>query len=131
MEEKESYITDVVAKSIGVENEFGNFEVVINKGRNLPVKKARKFSNAFDNQTTIDCAVYEGEKYVARDNTYLASLQIDIPPSPRNALNILVRVSITKDGLLSGEVLCAGEKRKVEIVRNYGDDESRDGGLFI
>ncbi|EEP61431.1 Hsp70 family protein, partial [Sulfurihydrogenibium yellowstonense] len=67
----------------------------------IPTKKCEMFTTAVDNQTTVEIAVYQGERSIARENKLLGSFRLtDIPPAPRGVPQIEVCFDIDADGIL-------------------------------
>ena len=94
------------------------------KGRPMPSSKTRTFTNAYDNQTVVTCNIYEGEEKYAKNNTFLGSVDVPIPAGPKNTVEVLVRAKMSKDGVLSVNVIAAGDSKSLKIERQYGEDNS-------
>lgn len=129
-ENKENNITDVISKTIGIEDEYGNMEPLIRKGKSLPAKASKVFTNASDNQTSVVIKVFEGEEKLAVRNAFLSKVSIPISPAPKNTQKILVSACMTRDGVLKVSAISGAASGSIKIERQFdvNEDTSWIGG---
>jgi Molecular chaperone len=65
-------LLDVTPLSLGVETAGGVFTRIIPRNTTIPVRRARVFSTAVDNQPYVNVHVLQGEREMAEDNKSLA-----------------------------------------------------------
>lgn len=130
LEDKLSNLTDIVTKSIGIENSDGQLITLLNVGRVLPASKSKTFVNSFDNQDCFNLNIYEGESCVASRNTKLGTIVIPIPPSPKGATQVMVKCTMGTDGTLRVQAIAGESMEDIEIQREYDEellsDEQQD-----
>src|SRR5699024_1501934 len=102
--EKELYVRlmDVIPLSLGFELFGGEMSVVVERNTPIPVTKTRSdYKTAFDNQTSADFCVYEGERTMAKDNNLLSKFMLSrITQAPRGKTKFDVTFNIDVNGIL-------------------------------
>jgi len=99
---KDVVLVDVTPLTLGVEVKGGLLEPIIERNTPIPVKKAKVFTTAEDNQTEVEVRVYQGERKIASQNHMLGSFRlVGIMPSPRNIPQIEVSFDIDTDGIVN------------------------------
>ena len=68
---KDVVLVDVTPLTLGVEVKGGLLEPIIERNTPIPVKKAKVFTTAEDNQTEVEVRVYQGERKIATQNHML------------------------------------------------------------
>ncbi|XP_063709914.1 heat shock cognate 71 kDa protein-like [Culicoides brevitarsis] len=103
-------LCDVCPLSLGSSIIDGSVKVVIKRNTPIPVKAFDLFTTIFDNQTTIDVAIYEGERVMAQDNHFLGRFTLSgIPPMPHGEPDIKHIYEIDENGIL-----------KVKSIHSHG-----------
>ncbi|XP_074270395.1 heat shock cognate 70 kDa protein-like [Silene latifolia] len=114
---RNSVIVDVAPLSLGIETESGGFSVIIPRNTTLPTNMVRGFQTAYDNQASVDIAVYEGEEPVAKENNLLGEFRLyNIPPAPRGVQKTDVCFNIDVDGILTVSAQLRGSDNKEQIT---------------
>ena len=97
-----SFALEAVLLSIGIETLGGLVTRIIPRHTKLPARQREVFSTASDNQTSVEVALYEGERLLARDNRKLGVFHLTgIPPAPRGIPQIEVTFEIDSGGKLT------------------------------
>ena len=95
-------IIDVTPLSLGTGVVGELMSTVVPKNTIIPTKKMKTFVTVKDNQQTINCPVYEGERPMTKDNHKLGEFMLhNIPPLPRHEAKVDVTFQIDADGLLT------------------------------
>jgi len=99
---KESFTPGETPLSIGVETLGGVVSRMIPRYSKLPARHREVFSTAADNQTSVEVALYQGERLLARDNYKLGVFRLHgIPLAPRGVPQIEVIFEIDTRGKLT------------------------------
>ena len=121
---------EVTPFNIGIavenENDINNdvMEVIINRGTFLPVTCERYYRNVYNNQTTMEFKVYEGDKRYVKDNKYIDKITLtNIPRKPKGELCVFVKYHVDEDGILTlnakiGEEQIGNVKMSVMSIRS-------------
>jgi heat shock protein 1/8 len=116
-------VIDVTPLSLGIAESGYNFETIVPRSSTIPCSKSKTFSNAADNQTTVEIEVYEGERALVKDNVRLGKFTMSgIKPGPRGSKQIKVTFDVDANGTLtvSAEEESSGVKEKLVIVNDAG-----------
>ncbi|KAI4456473.1 heat shock protein 70kda [Holotrichia oblita] len=96
-------IQEIIPMSLGIgtEEDFETYKVVTKKHTAIPSSNVRLFLTFFDNQTSVEFRVYEGEAANAKENIFLGKFLIsDIPARPKGEEKFVVTFSIDINGVL-------------------------------
>lgn len=94
-------LIDVTPLSLGIETQGGLFAKIVERNTTVPVSQSQVFTNATDNQTSMDIHVLQGERQMASDNMTLDRFELTgIPPLPRGEAHVEVTFAINADGIL-------------------------------
>ncbi len=116
-------LLDVTPLSLGVETAGGVFTRLIPYNTTIPVRRAKVFSTAVDNQPYVNVHVLQGEREMADDNKSLAHFQLTgIPPAPRGSPQIEVSFDIDSNGIVSvsAKDLGTGKEQSVTVKPTSG-----------
>ncbi len=95
-------LIDVTPHALGVATVGGVMDIIIERNGSLPLERSRYFSTSRDNQTRVVLPIFAGNSRRIEDNRQLGSLELtDIPPGPREEVNIEVTFEVDTDGMLS------------------------------
>ena len=117
-------LIDVTPLSLGIETQGGIFAKIIERNTTIPVSQGQIFTNAADNQTSMDVHVLQGERDMAIDNMTLDRFELTgIPAATRGEARVEVTFEIDVNGILhvSANDLYSGNSRQLRISpRFYG-----------
>ncbi|KAJ0785643.1 putative Heat shock protein 70 family [Helianthus annuus] len=94
-------LIDVIPLSlcVGILNDA--MVVLILEGSPIPTKKEHTFCTGYDNQTTVDITVYQGDISKYKENTSLAHfLLYGLPSTARRVVKVVVRFEIDGNWIL-------------------------------
>jgi molecular chaperone DnaK len=126
-EVKDVLLLDVTPLSLGIETLGGVFTKLVERNSTIPKRASQVFSTAADNQTSVDIAVYQGEREMARDNRLLGRFQLsEIPSAPRGVPQVEVTFDIDANGILnvSAKDLGTGKEQKITVTSSSGLSEA-------
>ena len=117
-------LIDVTPLSLGIETQGGIFSKIIGRNATVPVSQGQIFTNAVDNQTSMDIHVLQGEREMAIYNMTLDRFELTgIPATLRGEARVEVTFDINADGILhvSARDLYTDNSQKLRISpRFYG-----------
>lgn len=100
-ETKDILLLDVTPKSLGVEGIYGETIFQIERNTTIPTRRSQIFSLAYDNQTSVEIHIVQGESPLVFNNRSLGRLILEnIPPAPKGILQIEVTFDIDANGIL-------------------------------
>ena len=116
---REVFLLDVCPLSLGVETQGGIMSVLIPRNTQVPAVIKEIFTTAFDDQTSVDVKIYQGERPKTVDNLCLGEFKLDgIDKKPRGVPKIEVAFEIDANGILSvkAQDLDTGVNKDIEIT---------------
>ncbi|GAF68510.1 unnamed protein product, partial [marine sediment metagenome] len=117
-------LIEVTPISLGIETQGGIFTKIIEKNTTIPTSEGHLFTNAADNQTSMDIHVLQGERPLATYNMTLDRFEMTgIPALPRGEAWVEVKFDINANGILyvSCKDLHTNNSRRLRISpRFYG-----------
>lgn len=116
---REVFLLDVCPLSLGVETQGGIMSILIPRNTQVPAVIKEIFTTAFDNQTSVDVKIYQGERPKTVDNLCLGEFKLDgIDKKPRGVPKIEVAFEIDANGILSvkAQDLDTGVNKDIEIT---------------
>jgi len=116
---REVFLLDVCPLSLGVETQGGIMSTLISRNTQVPAVVKETFTTAYDNQSSVDVKICQGERPKTVDNLCLGEFKLDgIEKSPRGVPKIEVTFEIDANGILSvkAEDLDTGVEKDIEIT---------------
>jgi molecular chaperone DnaK len=121
-----SVLLDVTPQSLSVRTIGGYCEVLIPRNTAVPTESSKVFNTAFDQQTEVRVAVYQGESRQAADNELLGEFVLDgLPPLQRGQIRIRITFEIDADGIVHVRAVDdkVGHARAIRIESRTGLSE--------
>ncbi len=114
-------LLDIVGISIGIEIYGGKFDIIIPKGTNIPFSYKKIFTTSYDNQTSINFKVYQGENINnASDNHFLKEFIIDnIKKAKSGEMQFEVTFEIDINSCLNVTAINLNNKKSIKV--NFND----------
>lgn len=95
-------LIDVTPHALGVATVGGVMDIIIEPNGQLPLERSRYFSTSRDDQTRVVLPIYSGNSRRIEENQQLGVLELtDIPPGPREEVQIEVTFEVDTNGMLS------------------------------
>ncbi|RGB35483.1 heat shock protein 70 family [Rhizophagus diaphanus] len=116
-------LIDVCPLTLGIETTGGVMTKLIPRNTVIPTKKSQIFSTAADNQPTVLIQVYEGERFMTKENNLLGKFELTgIPPAPRGIPQIEVTFEIDTNGIVkvSAADKSTGKTESITIINDKG-----------
>jgi molecular chaperone DnaK len=120
---KDVLLLDVTPLTLSIETMGGVATAMIDRNTTIPTKKSQVYSTAADNQPSVEIAILQGERPMARDNKQLGTFKLDgIMPAPRGQPQIEVTFDIDANGILhvSATDKGTGKAQKISISGSSG-----------
>lgn len=121
-------LLDVTPLTLGIETQGGVMAKMVGRNTTIPFKHSQVFTTAADGQTSVDIAIFQGEREFCRDNKELGRFRLDeIVPAPRGVPQIEVTFDIDANGIVHvyAKDLGTGKAQNITITSstNMSDAE--------
>ena len=115
-------LLDVTPLNLGINTLGDMMTVLIPANTTIPTKKSEVFTNAADNQPSVQIEVLQGNRPMSVDNKRLGVFSLDIIPCPKGMAKIEVSFDLDANGILnvSAKDLGTGKEQKIRIESNSG-----------
>ncbi|XP_074272602.1 heat shock 70 kDa protein 18-like [Silene latifolia] len=114
---KNHVLVDVTPLSLGIRLYSGEMKVVVPRNTAIPTKMSKVLETAFENQTSVSFAVFEGERSIANENHFLGQIILQgIPPAPKGVPKFDIWFEIDADGILTVSAQEVGTINKNQIT---------------
>ena len=115
-------LLDVTPLNLGINTLGDMMTVLIPANTTIPTKKSEVFTNAADNQPSVQIEVLQGNRPMSADNKRLGVFSLDIIPCPKGMAKIEVSFDLDANGILnvSAKDLGTGKEQKIRIESNSG-----------
>jgi molecular chaperone HscC len=100
----------------------GYFLPILERNVVVPVSRVERLVTIADQQTTIALRMYQGESRLVKDNVFLGSIQVAVPPKAAGEEEVEVRFTYDINGLLEVEatVCSTGHTHRLLIEQAPG-----------
>ena len=117
-EELEPFAGEMIPHNYGIETLGGKFEIILPKGtRCLSLEpEKRTFYTSFPGQRKIRIPIYQGDKEMAKDNTWQGVLNIELDESVDINTIVNVSMNINRDRILEVTAECLGKSKSARII---------------
>lgn len=114
---KEVYLIDVTPLSLGIETQGGVMNTMIKRNTSIPAEYTEIFTTAYDNQTSVDVKVFQGERPQTCNNYFLGEFTLDnIPSNRRGVPKINVVFSVDVNGIVSVKAIDEATKNEKTMI---------------
>jgi molecular chaperone DnaK len=123
-------LVDVTPLTLSVETLGGVATPLVARNTPIPIQRTEIFTTAADMQTSVTIHVFQGERPMAADNTFLGEFNLDgLPQAPRGVPKIEVTFDLDSNGILSvsAKDVATGKSREIRITGStrLSDEEKR------
>ncbi len=123
-------LLDVTSQSLSIRTIGGYCQVLIPRNSTVPTEASSVFHTAFEGQTEVRVAVFQGESRIASENELLGEFVLDgLPPLPRGQIRVRITFEIDVDGIVHVRAVDdkVGKERNIRIESRtaLSDDEVR------
>ncbi|CAG0889976.1 unnamed protein product [Darwinula stevensoni] len=116
-------LVDVTPLSLGILGDGGVMTTLIKRSTKIPYWQAKTFTTHYDNQPSLFIEIYEGERFMAKDNHLLGRFELSgIPPARQGVPQIEVTFGINANGILKVSAMdkSTGREKQITIAKNEG-----------
>jgi molecular chaperone DnaK len=120
-------LLDLAPYSLMVRTSDGKIKRIIDKNSTLPLKKSIDFSTTYDDQTTVEVSIYQGESSCYESNRFLGKYGLSrIKPLKKGIPKIKAGIEIDANGIINLilESISDEVQRKVNISSLIGMSEA-------
>jgi molecular chaperone DnaK (HSP70) len=126
-------VRNVTPHSLGLRvskgKEVGKFKELIRRQTPIPAKVEETFTTFFDEQTSVEVAVFQGEELYCSQNTFVGGFILDgIPPQPKGKPSIKVEFEMDSSDILQVNASCDDVSGHVELSINQAAEDDLGGG---
>ncbi len=94
-------LAEVSPVRLGLETTGGIMTPLISRHKLIPTVVRRNFTTAFANQTSALIKIYQGERFLAKDNFLLGQLELSFPPAAQELGTVDVEFRLSYDYLFT------------------------------
>ncbi|KAH9625900.1 hypothetical protein KSS87_003414 [Heliosperma pusillum] len=114
---KDTALVDVIPLSLGVDLYDNSMRVFVPRNTTIPTKRYGNLHTSYKNQNPVSFQVYEGEKFIAKENNFLGMFYLyNIPPGPERASTFDVCFEIDANGILTVSARLIGTNNMGQIT---------------
>ena len=117
--------------SLGVELLCGKMSVIIPRNTIIPYQETKKYITTQDNQVSITCKVYQGERLLAKENEKLGECILDtIPPKTRGKVSIYATLEVREDNFFNIILKENVNGTQTALINKINMHEDKDKNFF-
>jgi molecular chaperone DnaK len=110
-------LLDCTPSSYGIALVGGVFSSLIDKNSTVPTSRSQNFSTTADNQTAISINIYQGERPMVSDNSFLGTVELrDIVPAKEGVPQVQVTFEVDANMIVRVSALDLGTSKKQAIA---------------
>lgn len=127
-------VTDIAPFSMGIavlgqttsgNVQPGHFQAIIKKNTTIPVTRTETFYTTFDDQTTVQVEVYQGEQKWVRDNHFINEFLLEgLPEGPAGSESVEVTFRYNLNGILEVTAKSVSTDKQVTVTMEDALDRS-------
>jgi heat shock protein 1/8 len=113
--QKDVLILEVTPLSLGIETAGGVMTKLIERNITIPCKVSQIFSTCSDNQTEVLIKVYQGEKSMTKDNTFLGVFEFS--RIPEKSKEIEITAEIDANGIITVTMTVSAKEHGPNVIK--------------
>lgn len=114
---KDMLLLDATPLSLGIETKGGIFTKLIKRNTTIPTKRSEIFSTVNDNQSTVQVAIFQGEREIAQYNKKVGVFELTgIPPAQAGVPHIEVTFDIDANGVVEVTAKDLGSEKDASLT---------------
>ena len=114
---REVYLLDVTPLTLGIETQGGFMTPMIKRNTQVPTEFREVFTTAFDDQTSVDVKVFQGERPRVENNHSLGQFTLEnIPKASRGIPKIEVVFEVDANGIVVVKAIDSDSKIEKSMV---------------
>ena len=119
-------LLDVTSLNFYIETMGGIATKMIEANTTIPTSKTQVFSTAMDSQPSVQINVATGERDLFKNNKFLGTFNLDVPPARRGVPQIEVEFSISADSILTVKATDKGTGKENKVRIEGGSSLTKD-----